>query len=59
MVSQSSSDVKEITDFLDKQFAHDDNPDVKTINKSEVLGVKQVVKTLKSKYTPSAATPGF
>ena len=46
MVSQSSSDVKEITDFLDKQFAHDGNPGVKVIDKSEVLGVKRVVKTL-------------
>eukprot|EP01046_Picozoa_sp_COSAG06_P080336 COSAG06_NODE_27651_length_588_cov_0.810204_2_plen_100_part_01 len=46
MVSESSSDVKEITDFLDKQFAHGDNPGVKVIDKSEVLGVKRVVSSL-------------
>ena len=46
MVSESSSDVKEITDFLDKQFAHDGNPGVKVIDKSEVLGVKRVVSSL-------------
>ena len=46
MVSESSSDIKEITDFLDKQFAHDGNPGVKVIDKSEVLGVKRIASSV-------------